>query len=42
VSYILPAGEYKKGGYEASMSFYGESLGKTLMDGINRGARNLK
>jgi hypothetical protein len=42
VSYILPAEEYGKGGYEASMSFYGETLGKTLVEGIIRCARGLK
>jgi hypothetical protein len=36
VSYILSADEYRKGGYEASMSFYGESLGNTLVEGILR------
>ncbi len=38
VSYILPAEEYRKGGYEASMSFYGEGLGNILVEGIARGA----
>ncbi len=42
VSYILPAEEYRKGGYEASMSFYGETLGNTLVEGIARSARGLK
>jgi hypothetical protein len=42
VSYILPAAEYGKGGYEASMSFYGETLGNTLIEGIIRCARGLK
>jgi hypothetical protein len=42
VSYILPAEEYRKGGYEASMSFYGETLGKTLVEGILRGAKAMK
>jgi hypothetical protein len=42
VSYILPAEEYQKGGYEASMSFYGETLGATLVEGIVRCARGLK
>ena len=36
VSYILTADEYRKGGYEASMSFYGETLGATLLEGILR------
>lgn len=42
VSYILPAEEYRKGGYEASMSFYGESLGKTIVEGVIRSAATLK
>jgi hypothetical protein len=42
VSYILPAEEYGKGGYEASMSFYGQSLGKTLVDGMVQCAQELK
>lgn len=42
VSYILPAEEYRKGGYEASMSFYGESLGSTLVEGVVRSAQGLK
>jgi hypothetical protein len=42
VSYILPAEEYRKGGYEASMSFYGETLGGTIVDGVIRCARSLK
>jgi hypothetical protein len=42
VSYILSAEEYRKGGYEASMSFYGETLGKTLVEGVIRSAQGLK
>ena len=42
VSYILPADEYRKGGYEASMSFYGETLGSTLEEGILRAVGGLK
>jgi len=42
ISYILPAEEYRKGGYEASMSFYGESLGNTILEGIINSARGLK
>jgi len=41
ISYALPAGEYLKGGYEASMSFYGETLGSTLVEGVIRCARRL-
>lgn len=42
VSYILPAEEYRKGGYEASVSFYGETLGATITEGVVRSARGLK
>jgi hypothetical protein len=42
VSYILPAEEYQKGGYEASMSFYGETLGSRIVEGIIRCARGVK
>jgi len=42
VSYILPADEYRKGGYEASVSFYGETLGTTVMDGIIGSVKGLK
>lgn len=34
VSYILPADEYHRGGYEASVSFYGSTLGATVVDGV--------
>jgi hypothetical protein len=39
VSYILSAEEYRKGGYEASMSFYGPTLGNTIVEGVVRAAR---
>ena len=43
VSYILSADEYRKGGgYEASMSFYGDTLGSTIVEGILRGIKQLK
>jgi hypothetical protein len=42
VSYILPAEEYRKGGYEASMSFYGETLGDVIVEGVLRCAQKLK
>lgn len=42
VSYILPAEEYRKGGYEASVSFYGETLGSVMVDGVLRSAAKLK
>ncbi len=34
VSYILSEPEYEKGGYEASVSFYGKDLGKTVVKGM--------
>jgi hypothetical protein len=42
VSYILPADEYVKGGYEASMSFYGETLGKAVVEGVVSSAQELR
>lgn len=33
VSYILSREEYERGGYEASVSFYGASLGETIRQG---------
>lgn len=42
VSYILPAEEWRKGGYEASVSFYGETLGSTITEGVLRAAGGLK
>ncbi|MBE0545773.1 MAG: neutral/alkaline non-lysosomal ceramidase N-terminal domain-containing protein [Verrucomicrobia bacterium] len=41
VSYILPAEEYRKGGYEASVSFYGDGLGSVMVEGIIRASRGL-
>ena len=41
ISYILPAAEYRRGGYEASMSFYGETLGETLVDAMGRAIEGL-
>jgi hypothetical protein len=42
VSYILPAEEYRRGGYEASVSFYGETLGVRMVEGVARAAQALK
>jgi hypothetical protein len=42
VSYILPAEEYRRGGYEASMSFYGETLGATILEGVVRASQCLE
>lgn len=42
VSYILSAEEYRKGGYEASVSFYGEKLGQCIVEGSIRSASKQK
>ena len=42
VSYILPAADYRTGGYESSVSFYGETLGTTIVNGVLRAAEGLK
>ena len=34
ISYILSAEQYKKGGYESSVSFYGPQLGETIVTGM--------
>ena len=34
LSYILPPDQYNRGGYEASVSFYGETLGPTVVEGV--------
>ena len=41
ISYILSEDEYREGGYEASVSFYGPTLGKTIVDGALSGVKNL-
>ena len=41
ISYMLPAEEYRRGGYESSVSFYGETLGDTIVSGAIAGASNL-
>jgi hypothetical protein len=41
LSYILPASEYRKGGYETSVSFYGETLGDTIVAGATEGVKEL-
>ena len=41
ISYILSEDEYRQGGYEASVSFYGPTLGKTVVDGALAGVKNL-
>ena len=42
VSYILTAEQYRRGGYEASVSFYGETLGATVVEGVLRGLGALR
>ena len=37
ISYMLPAEEYRRGGYESSVSFYGEKLGDTIVAGAIAG-----
>jgi neutral ceramidase len=41
LSYILPAEEYRRGGYESSVSFYGEKLGDTIVSGALAGVGEL-
>lgn len=38
ISYILSPEEYRKGGYEASVSTYGETLGPTILGALVRAA----
>jgi hypothetical protein len=42
LSYMLPAEEYRKGGYESSVSFYGEKLGDTMVAGAIAGVGEMK
>ncbi len=41
ISYMLPAEEYRKGGYESSVSFYGETLGPTVVAGAIVGVQEM-
>lgn len=41
ISYILTAQEYQRGGYEASVSFYGPELGERIVSGALEGVRQL-
>ena len=41
ISYMLPAEEYRRGGYESSVSFYGEKLGETIVTGAIAGASEM-
>jgi hypothetical protein len=42
ISYMLPAEEYRRGGYESSVSFYGETLGETIVRGALAGVEGLR
>ncbi len=42
ISYILSPEEYLKGGYEASVSFYGATLATVILEGAQRGVSALK
>ncbi len=42
ISYMLAPSEYHRGGYEASMSFYGDGLGPAIVEGVARGAGRLR
>jgi hypothetical protein len=42
ISYMLAPDEYRKGGYEASVSFYGETLGPTVVAAAARAAGALR
>jgi neutral ceramidase len=41
ISYIITPTQYHNGGYEASMSFFGDGLGATIVEGVARGANAL-
>lgn len=41
VSYILSSEEYERGGYEASVSFYGPNLGPVVVEGVVAGVHEL-
>lgn len=42
ISYILSPEAYRSGKYEASVSFYGETLGPTIVEGALQGVRAMK
>jgi len=42
IIYILTAEAYRQGQYESSVSFYGETLGPTIVRGSLDGIRRLK
>ena len=41
ISYILTADEYGQSGYESSVSFYGPTLGETIVAGVLKAATPL-
>ncbi|HZZ80233.1 MAG TPA: hypothetical protein VFE62_17095, partial [Gemmataceae bacterium] len=41
ISYMLPTEEYRRGGYESSVSFYGETLGDTIVNGAIAGVKEM-
>ena len=41
ISYILSPEEYRRGGYEASVSFYGETLGEAIVTNVLMGVENI-
>jgi len=41
ISYILSPAEYRRGGYEATISFYGETLGPAIVEGVVKTAAPL-
>ena len=42
ISYMLTPEEYRKGGYEASVSFYGQTLGPTIAQAAARACAQLR
>lgn len=42
ISYMLSPEEYRQGGYEASVSFYGETLGPTMVRAVAEAAGQAK
>ena len=42
ISYILSEEAYRRGGYEASVSFYGPTLGRTIVTGALEGTKPLR
>lgn len=42
IGYIIPIEQYKMGKYEASMSFYGPTLARVIVDGALKGVEHLQ